>query len=253
MCFMCQAAYTAGAAIIAVTSSGVPGVALADSSDTAGQGAQQAAVERLVGLQSLPEVLNDIKAPQQEQPEWYRQQVAAEEQAAAAANQAARRPNGSIVFTYTIRTDGAQSSLAAFSALAHETLNDPRGWSQLGVRFEEVPSGGQFNLILADASRLPAYSSGCSAEWSCRVGVSVIINEMRWNGATPAWNAAGGGLRDYRHMVINHEVGHWLGHGHRNCSAPGAYAPLMLQQSIDLQGCKFNPWPLPGELWSSRL
>lgn len=249
MCLVCQTAYGVTGVALAVTSSGVPAVTQADVADKQ----TEQVVERLVDLQELPKVMAKIKAPKAEQPDWYKKQVAAE-QAAAAASQTPRRANGNVVFTYTVKTDQSSSSLATFSALANQTLNDPRGWAQLGVSFKEVPSGGQFNLILAAAHRVPSYAPGaCSAEWSCRVGVSVIINEMRWNGATPAWNSAGGGLRDYRHMVVNHEVGHWLGHDHRSCSAPGAYAPLMLQQSIDLQGCKFNPWPLPGELWSSRI
>jgi hypothetical protein len=144
------------------------------------------------------------------------------------------------------------SNLAEFASQANQTLNDSRGWAQLGLVFQQVDSGGSFNLILSEASQVPSFSSGCSAEWSCRVGVSVIINDDRWQQGTTAWNGAGGTIRDYRHMVINHEVGHWLGHDHAGCSAPGSYAPVMLQQSISLEGCRFNPWPLAGELWTSR-
>lgn len=221
--------------------------AVQDKSDQS----EKTTLDKLDSLQMAGPAVEAIEVPKTPQPQWYKDQVAAEQAAAAAASQSSRRAAGG-VFTYTVKTDASQSSLATFSTLASETLNDPRGWSQLGVTFKEVPSGGQFNLILAAAHRLPAYSSGCSADWSCRVGVSVIINENRWNGATDAWNSAGGNLRDYRHMVINHEVGHWLGHGHASCPRAGAYAPLMLQQSINLNGCKFNPWPLASELWTSR-
>ncbi len=252
MRFIKKAMYAVCVAAVVLISSGVALATVIENQEAPKERMEQTA-NRFKALQVLPEVLEAIKAPQQEVPEWYQEQVAAEEAAAAEGRAARNNGNGAII-TYTVRTDGAQSSLATFSALASETLNDPRGWSQLGIRFREVPSGGHFNLILADASRLPAYSAtGCSVEWSCRVGVSVIINEARWNGATAAWNAAGGSLRDYRHMVINHEVGHWLGHDHVGCSAPGAYAPVMQQQSIDLAGCKFNPWPLPSELWTTRL
>ena len=85
------------------------------------------------------------------------------------------------------------------------------------------------------------------------MGKSVIINDNRWSGATVAWNNAGGDIRNYRHMVINHEVGHWLGHGHLSCSGANNPAAVMQQQSIDLQGCAFNPWPLDSELWSTTL
>ncbi len=159
-----------------------------------------------------------------------------------------------VIFTYNIGTRGdVAADLQEFSNQVSQTLNDSRGWSQLGAGFNEVNSGGGFTLYLAAASSMTSFSSGCSEYWSCRVGTSVIINQDRWLGATDAWNNAGGSLRDYRHMVINHEVGHWLGHDHLSCSGAGQLAPIMQQQSIDLQGCKFNAWPLPGELWSSRL
>ena len=114
------------------------------------------------------------------------------------------------------------ASLADFRRLAHDSLNDPRGWRITGIAFKEVRSGGSMTLVLAEASRVPAFSSVCSSDWSCRVGRYVIINQKRWRFASPAWNRYGGSLRDYRHMVVNHETGHWLGHGHRSCPAGGA-------------------------------
>lgn len=208
--------------------------------------------ERLEAIATLPSTLEAFTIPEVGQPQWYQDQVAAEQ---AAARAAVRRDGSTRTVTYTISTRGMTSSnLEEFAAQANATLNDPRGWAQLGLSFQQAPSGGSFNLILSEASHVPSFAPGaCSAEWSCRVGVSVIINDLRWTGATPAWNAAGGGIRDYRHMVINHEVGHWLGHGHASCGAAGSYAPVMLQQSINLQGCKFNPWPLPSELRAPNL
>lgn len=209
--------------------------------------------KKLNRLQTIGQSIDDIKPPKIEQPQWYKDQLAAEQAAREAARQSPVSSGGGRVVTYTLATKGVtRSNLAEFSAQANQTLNSPRGWAQLGFSFKQVPSGGEFNLILSEASQVPTFSPGCSAEWSCRVGVSVIINDDRWAGGTVAWNGAGGGIRDYRHMVINHEVGHWLGHGHASCPAPGAYAPVMLQQSIDLQGCKFNAWPLTSELWSAR-
>lgn len=157
--------------------------------------------------------------------------------------------------TYSVTSNGVvRGNLAEFATQANQTLNDARGWSQLDTRFVQVASGGSFTLVLVQASLVPSYSpTGCSADWSCSVGRNVIINDDRWMGATVSWNNAGGSLRDYRHMVVNHEVGHWLGHSHEFCGGAGQLAPVMQQQSMGLQGCKFNPWPLPSEIWSNRI
>jgi hypothetical protein len=158
------------------------------------------------------------------------------------------------IVTYDIATRGTiTASLSEFKTQVDQTLNDPRGWSRLGVAFNQVSSGGQFTVVLSEASQIPTFSSDCDTTYSCTVGRYVIINQDRWLNATPSWNSAGGTLRDYRHMVVNHETGHWLGHGHQTCPAAGQAAPVMQQQSIDLQGCTFNPWPLSSELWSTRL
>ena len=158
------------------------------------------------------------------------------------------------VVNYHVETRGVLSAdLEEFKTLSSQTLNDPRGWVKMGISFKEVETGGDFTLVLAEAAQVAAFSPGCSAEYSCNVGRYVIINQDRWLGATPAWNSGGGSLRDYRHMVVNHETGHWLGHGHRNCGGAGQPAPVMQQQSIDLQGCVFNPWPTKAELYSPRL
>jgi hypothetical protein len=151
--------------------------------------------------------------------------------------------------TYHVETRGRIStSLKDFRRLAQETYDDPRGWRAKGVRFKRVARGGTLTLVLAEASRVPGFSPVCSSEWSCRVGRFVVINQTRWKTASPAWNAARGALRGYRHMVVNHETGHWLGKGHAGCAGPGRLAPVMMQQSKGLGGCRFNPWPTASEL-----
>ena len=151
--------------------------------------------------------------------------------------------------TYRVRTRGAITvSVKEFRRLAQQTFGDPRGWRAKGVRFVPVAKGGSFTLWLAAAGTVPSFSSGCSSTWSCRVGRNVIINQTRWRFASPAWNAAHRSLRDYRHMVVNHETGHWLGKGHARCPGKGRLAPVMMQQSKGTQGCRFNPWPTSAEL-----
>ncbi|MCL2451652.1 DUF3152 domain-containing protein [Candidatus Saccharibacteria bacterium] len=175
--------------------------------------------------------------------------------AAKTAQTATRNGQGKLV-TYSIATKGNPAAdLSEFRALAAMTLNDTRGWVRAGVYFQEVPSGGNFTLWLSEASQVPSFApSICSTTYSCSIGRNVIINDVRWRGASDSWNAAGGSLRDYRHMVINHEVGHFLGHRDNQpvCGGAGQLAPLMQQQSISLRGCNFNPWPLDVELWTNR-
>ncbi len=150
--------------------------------------------------------------------------------------------------TYSVETRGTlTTSLRTFRSQAQESFTDPRGWRGSGIVFRRVARGGSFSLVLSEASRVPGFSSACSSFWSCRVGRYVVINQERWKHASPAWNAADGALRDYRHMVVNHEVGHWLGLGHSGCPGRGRAAPVMMQQSKGLDGCRFNPWPTLGE------
>ncbi|UOY01116.1 DUF3152 domain-containing protein [Blastococcus sp. PRF04-17] len=149
-------------------------------------------------------------------------------------------------YTYTIETRGPVSSdVGYFATMARATFAHSAGWG-LGGRlgFTQVPSGGNFRLILATPAQVAAASPSCSAQWSCRVGELVLINEQRWNGGSASWPYS---VHNYRHYVINHEVGHWLGLGHQNCPGAGAPAPVMQQQSISLGGCRAQIWPLAFE------
>jgi len=153
------------------------------------------------------------------------------------------------VVRYHVETRGKiTTSVREFRALAQATYEDARGWRGAGIEFRPVARGGAFTLVLSQAGLVPGFSSGCSSMWSCRVGRFVIINQDRWKNASPAWNAANLALRDYRHMVVNHETGHWLGLGHAGSPGKGRLAPVMMQQSKGLNGCRFNPFPTTGEL-----
>ncbi len=150
--------------------------------------------------------------------------------------------------TYHVETRGRiTADVATFKRLAQATYDDPRGWRGGGVSFRRVARGGDLTLVLAEASWLPRFSSQCSAQWSCRVGRYVVVNQTRWLHASAMWHRTGGSLRDYRHMVVDHETGHWLGHHHAACPARGALAPVMQTQSKGLDGCRPNPFPVAAE------
>lgn len=153
-------------------------------------------------------------------------------------------------YLYCVNSKGVDAAhLSTFRSKLQGTLNDKRGWSLDGlVEFKEATSGCNFTAWLSAAELMPTFGGVCDAEWSCRSGPNVVINFTRWQNASPAWNAAGGALDEYRNMVINHETGHWLSFGHSHCSGAGQPAPVMQQQSINLEGCAFNAWPTSGEL-----
>lgn len=149
-------------------------------------------------------------------------------------------------FTYSVTSQGGVTAdLDQVAAVARTTLADPRGWS-LGssITFDEVSSGGDFQIVLASPDVVASAAPVCSPDWSCRVGDRVLINDVRWRTGTSSWTRS---LDEYQSYLINHETGHWLGLRHDGCSSPGAAAPVMQQQSISLDGCVANVWPLEGE------
>jgi len=152
--------------------------------------------------------------------------------------------------TYDVAVRGSvHSDLGEFINAVENTYADERGWSAAGFEFVRVPSGGTFTVWLSQAALVPTFGAPCDSFYSCDQGRNVIINDDRFASGSPYWP---GPLADYRHMVIDHETGHWIGFGHLLCGGPGALAPVMMQQSKGLQGCAINPWPLPSEIAAAR-
>jgi uncharacterized protein DUF3152 len=129
-----------------------------------------------------------------------------------------------------------------FAAAVHRILNDPRGW---GHRFHRVSRGAADLRVslsspaLATRNCLPLEVGG---QLSCWQRGRAVINARRWAQGAATY---GHDIATYREYVISHEVGHGLGHGHGTCPGPGRAAPVMVQQTKSLSGCRPNPWPHP--------
>lgn len=153
---------------------------------------------------------------------------------------------GTRTYYYAFERRGTTyADFAEFQRAARATLSDGRGWWRGGVRFVHDPGRADFSVVLASPAAVERASSVCSAQYSCRVGDDVLINDDRWRFGASPFRAS---LGDYRRYVVQHEVGHWLGQGHPGCSALGAPAPIMQQQSKGMQGCLENWWPLASEV-----
>ena len=161
------------------------------------------------------------------------------------------------VYYKTLTWGTVEADFDDFRIKVAETLNDSHGWARAGLTFIEVSDGQDVNIVLSDPAHLEGYNGYCSGELSCTSSYNeVIINDVRWRTGTDVTTGAGlMSIRDYQHMVVNHEMGHWLGHYQHidACEEGDGMAPIMLQQSTGLRNCgAFNPWPLDDELWVLR-
>ena len=160
-------------------------------------------------------------------------------------------------YHYCVATRGTVSAteVSALKDSVAAIYADLRGWSLDGqVQFVYADSGCDFTIWLATADQMSSFDPICDDYWNCEASGNVVVNLDRWQQATPSWNQAEGTskLNEYRAMLINHETGHMLGFGHTTCPATGQPAPVMMQESINLQGCVFNAWPVQSELDALR-
>lgn len=144
---------------------------------------------------------------------------------------------------------GAGVNATEAAQIVSDTLGDARGWQTRDrVRFRAVgPSAvadGDVDITIVLASPTltdklcePLKTNG---QVSCFNLRKVVLNVRRWTEGVPGY---GKDLASYRQYMVNHEIGHGLYHGHVDCPKKGALAPIMLQQTKGLDGCKPNPWP----------
>ncbi|GHG37574.1 hypothetical protein GCM10018777_63200 [Streptomyces albogriseolus] len=166
-----------------------------------------------------------------------------------------RAPGKGRKITYRVDVErGLDLDGALFAEAVHRTLNDRRSWAHDGLTFERIESGdAEFVITLA--------SPETTADWCAKSGLDttednvscdsaaterVLINAYRWAQGAETY---GDKMFAYRQMLINHEIGHRLGHNHVTCDKDGDLAPVMQQQTKFLEyggiSCRPNPWPYP--------
>jgi hypothetical protein len=143
---------------------------------------------------------------------------------------------------------GIRIDRTTFGAAVQRILLDPRGWTGAGgLSLQRVDSGViDLRVTLArprmvDRLCYPLHTRGFA---DCFNRGRAVINLDRWTRGSVSY---GRDLADYRDYLINHEVGHGLGHGHRYCPGPGRRSFVMMQQTGTLFGCRSQPWPRPVE------
>ncbi len=142
-----------------------------------------------------------------------------------------------------------QQPLDDFAERVETTLSDPdQGWTSRGDRrLQRVDDPGQADIRVVLGSpdqvdRLCARAGlNTGGIYSCWNGEFAALNGDRWFHGVAHIDD----LELYRDYLVNHEVGHGFGFGHVGCPAPGEPAPVMMQQSIRLDGCEPNGVPFP--------
>ncbi|MEV0717048.1 DUF3152 domain-containing protein [Asanoa sp. NPDC050611] len=150
--------------------------------------------------------------------------------------------------------DGSKEDIEKFGDFVDKTLADPRSWIAGGdLRLQRVAEGESYSftvyLATADTSHDMCARGGTNTNLdgepytSCRTVGKVIINLDRWRMSVDHFVKAKIPLETYRTYVVNHETGHELGNSHVRCPGAGKPAPVMMQQTLFLNGCRANPFP----------
>jgi len=153
---------------------------------------------------------------------------------------------------YSVEVEnGFPLDTAEVAQVVSSVLTDDRGWqAKDGVRFlpvspAEAASGADIDIRITLAS--PSLTAElCSPlnvleeQVSCWNGDRSVLNLTRWMFGSATY---GSDLTAYRIYLVNHEVGHGLGHQHVGCPGAGQPAPVMVQQTKSLEGCA--AWPFP--------
>ncbi|MGV9918165.1 DUF3152 domain-containing protein [Streptomyces cellulosae] len=156
---------------------------------------------------------------------------------------------GSRPLRYVVEVeDGLDVSPSEAAEEIADIMGAPRGWTHdPDNAFQLVGAGAPHDLSIriatpatADALCWDGIGQDTGGEYNCEVPDGVVVNLRRWVEGSPTFD---GPIHDYRALIINHEMGHFLGHSHMTCGGEGRLAPVMMQQIKGLNGCVANAWP----------
>ncbi|MFC9733134.1 DUF3152 domain-containing protein [Streptomyces roseolus] len=146
--------------------------------------------------------------------------------------------------------DGVDLSARGTAEEIEAILAHPRSWAAHGRgRFQLVASNADFVIRIATPDTADALCArqglNTHGELNCETADGVVVNLKRWMLGSPTF---AGPPEEYRHLIINHEVGHEIGiRQHMGCGGPGKLAPAMMQQIKGLNGCRSNAFPYDEE------
>jgi hypothetical protein len=149
---------------------------------------------------------------------------------------------------YTVRVEverGLPVDRDRFAAFVLATLNDRRGWGHGGtMSFARTDGDAPVTVVLAspDTSAALCGEIGADGTLSCRNGPNAVLTFHRWVNGTDEY---ADNLTGYRQYVVNHEVGHALGHDHERCPGSGQPAPVMQQQTWASMAARGTPGRIP--------
>lgn len=150
---------------------------------------------------------------------------------------------------YVVKVEtGLDISPEEAAAEIADILAAPRGWSHNpAFAFQLVGADAAHDLTFriatagtADALCWAGIHQDTEGEYNCEVPGGVVVNLKRWVEGSHMFD---GPIHDYRALIINHEMGHFLQYTHTTCAGPGQLAPVMMQQIKGLHGCVANAWP----------
>jgi hypothetical protein len=224
-------------------------VFLVDAPDTVVQAARSAAeqtTEKLVDEAAGRPDLHPARAPADIDISPVPQRASGRFDIAPVHAQRTARPGA---LTYRVEVErGLPYDAAGFAHAVDRTFAAPNGWAAgPDLDFTRVDGEADFRVVLASPKTVDRLCAPLDTNGlvSCRNRDDVVINAWRWWAGAETY---GDDVAAYRTYVINHEAGHFLGHHHEGCPRPGDPAPVMVQQTLDLDGCVANPWPTAAEL-----